>query len=164
MLHHDLIARLPAPLVHEILEHLRKQQKPSYAVAMQTLAAQKKFRPVFVERKAPVERHAWMQRELGRAQNEALSANILSVWLTGAQQPLLVAFLDHLGIAHDGKGSIEDLPACPEREKLDAAIGALFEKFPAAHVQAYLHTFQAGDPSAWPGLGEILEQDARFKL
>ncbi len=164
MTQHELIARLPAALVSEVLEHLRKEQKASYNVAIQTLATQRKFRPVFVEKKSIPERHAWMQKELGRAQNDALAGNILGVWLTGAQSGMLVTFLDSLGIKHDGKGAIEDLPPSPEAAALETAVENLFAKFPAAHVSAYLHAFQTSDPNAWPALGEILAHDERLRL
>ncbi len=158
----EIFGHLPAPLAHEILSHVLKAQRPSYAVALQTLAAQRKFRPIFIERKPPVERHAWMQQQLGRSLNEELAGNILGLWLTGPQAPMLAAFLDALGIAHDGKGAIETLPPSPSKEALKSAIDALFVKFPADHVKTYLHAFQVSEPTAWPALGELLAEDPRL--
>ena len=158
----EIFGRLPAPLAHEILTHVQKEQRPSYGLALQTLAAQRKFRPVFIERKPPLERHAWMQQQLARSLNEQLAGNVLGIWLTGPQSPMLAAFLDSLGIAHDGKGSIETLPPSPTKEALKAAVDALFAKFPADHVKTYLHAFQVSEPTAWPPLGEILAEDARL--
>lgn len=162
MYHYEIIAKLPAPQVHEALEHLRKAEKAAYAMAIQTLAAQRKFRPVFVEKKPPVERHAWMQQLLGKPQNNAISANILSLWLTGSHSDLLVTFLDTLGIKHDGKGGIEETPPAPTPEALGAAVDALLAKYPADLVKAYLHTFQAADPDAWEPMKELLAKDERF--
>lgn len=164
MYHYEIIAKLPAAQVHEALEHLRKTEKASYGVAIQTLAAQKKFRPVFVEKKPPVERHAWMQQNLGRPANNAIAANILSLWLTGAHSALLVAFLDALGIAHDGKGGIEETPPAPTPEALTAAVDGLLANHSPELVKAYLHTFQAADPEAWPSLNDLLANDARLAL
>jgi hypothetical protein len=158
----EIFGRLPAPLAHEILSHVQKEQRPSYGLALQTLAAQRKFRPVFIERKPPVERHAWMQQQLGRSLNEQLAGNVLGLWLTGPQAPMLAAFLDSLGIAHDGKGSIETLPPSPTKAALQAAVDGLFAKFPADHVKTYLHAFQVSEPTAWPPLGEILAEDSRL--
>jgi hypothetical protein len=158
----DIFGRLPAPLAHEILSHVQKEQRASYALALQTLAAQRKFRPVFIERKVPLERHAWMQQQLGRSLNEQLAGNVLGLWLTGPQAPMLAAFLDSLGISHDGKGSIETLPPSPSKEALKTAVDALFAKFPADHVKTYLHAFQVSEPTAWPPLGELLAEDPRL--
>lgn len=158
----EIFGRLPAPLAHEILSHVLKTQRPSYAVALQTMAAQRKFRPVFIERKPPVERHAWMQLQLARGVNEELAGNVLGLWLTGPQAPMLAAFLDSLGIDHDGKGSIETLPPSPTKAALQAAVDALFVKFPADHVKTYLHAFQVSEPTAWPTLGELLAEDPRL--
>lgn len=164
MYHFEIVAKLPAPLIHNALDHLRKAEKQAYGMAIQTLAAQRKFRPVFVEKKPPVERHAWMQQNLGRPQNNAIAANILSLWLTGAHSDLLVGFLDALEIKHDGKGGIEETPPAPTAEALSAAVEGLLAKHPPELVTAYLHTFHAADPEAWPPLTELLANDARFAL
>ena len=158
----EIFGRLPASLAHEILTHVKKEQSPTYQLALQTLAAQRKFRPVFVERKPPIERHAWMQQQLSRAINDQLAGNLLGLWLTGPQAPMLAAFLDALGIPHDGKGSIETLPPSPSKEALKSAVDGLFAKFPADRVKAYLHAFQVSEPEAWPALGEILAADSRL--
>lgn len=160
----EIFGRLPAPLAHEILAYMQKEQKASYAFAVQTLASQRRFRPIFIERKPPAERHAWIQQQLARSLNEQLAGNVIGLWLTGAQAPMLASFLDSLGIAHDGKGSIETLPPSPEKSALKAAVDGLLEKYPAASVKTYLHAFQTSEPEAWPALGEILAEDSRLAL
>ena len=66
----DIFQRLSAPTVDGILTHLQGADKPTYRVAIQTLASARKLRPIFVERKPRPERHAWMQTALARPQNE----------------------------------------------------------------------------------------------
>ena len=160
----DIFQKLPAPTVDGILTHLQGADKPTYRVAIQTLAAARKLRPVFVERKPRPERHAWMQSALARPQNEQISANLLQMWLMGSQSPMLCDFLDSLGIAHDEQGGIENLPPCPEPEKLRASVDALLAKYPADAVAVYLHSFQAMDIAGWPPLAEILATDERLQL
>ena len=160
----DIFQKLPAPTVDGILTHLQGADKPTYRVAIQTLATARKLRPVFVERKPRPERHAWMQNALARPQNEQISANLLQMWLMGSQAPMLCDFLDALGIAHDEQGGIENLPPCPEPEKLRAAIDALLAKYPAETVAVYLHSFQGMDIAGWPPLAEILDNDERLRF
>ena len=160
----DLFQRLPAPTVDGILTHLQSADKPTYRVAIQTLASARKLRPVFVARKPRPERHAWMQTALARPQNEQISANLLQMWLMGSQAPMLCDFLDSLGIAHDEQGGIENLPPCPEPDKLRAAVDALLAKYPADAVAVYLHSFQGMDDAGWPPLAEMLEKDPRLQL
>ena len=160
----DIFQKLPASTVDGILTHLQGADRPTYRVAIQTLAAARKLRPVFVERKPRPERHAWMQGALARPQNEQISANLLQMWLMGSQAPMLCDFLDTLGIAHDEQGGIDTLPACPAPEKLRAAVDALLAKYPADAVAVYLHSFQGMDIAGWPPLAEILANDERLQL
>ena len=160
----DIFQRLTAPTVDGILSHLQNADKPTYRVAIQTLASARKLRPIFVERKPRPERHAWMQTALARPQNEQISANLLQMWLMGTQASMLCDFLDSLGIAHDEQGGIENLPPCPEPEKLHTAVDALLTKYPADAVAVYLHSFQGMDIAGWPPLGEMLDNDPRLQL
>ena len=159
----EILSRMSDALAGEALSHLRTVERGAYDVAVSTLAAQRRFRPVFIERKPTSERHAWMRRELGRPLNEALAANVLGVWLTGSQGPMLAAFMDATGVPHDGKGGIQDLPPPPETEKLQAAVDGLLEKFPREHAAVYLQAFHASEPAAWPALGEMLASDPRLQ-
>ena len=160
----DIFQRLPAPTVDGMLTHLQSADKPTYRVAIQTLAAARRLRPVFVERKPRPERHAWMQAALARPQNEQISANLLQMWLMGSQSPMLCDFLDSLGIAHDEQGGIDTLPACPDADKLRSAVDTLLAKYPADAVAVYLHSFQGMDIAGWPPLAEILDHDERLQL
>ena len=60
----EIFAHLSPGLGEQVLGWLQATEKPTYKVAIQTLAAQRKLRPVFVERKPRAERHAWLQTAL----------------------------------------------------------------------------------------------------
>ncbi len=160
----EIFQHLSPTLAEQTLTYLNTAEKPTYKVAIQTLAAQRKLRPVFVERKPRAERHAWMQAALARPANEQIAANLLQMWLMGAQSPVLCDFLDALGIEHDEHGGIENLPAAPDAEKLRTAVDAILAKHPAEVVAVYLQSFQTMDIAGWPALGEILEKDERLHL
>lgn len=159
------IFQLVSPaLAGEILSHLQESDKPAYKMAIQTLASQRKLRPVFVERKPRDERHVWMQNALARPSSEPIAANVLQMWLMSTQSPLLCDFLDALGIEHDDKGGIDTLPESPSPEKLQAAVDNVLTKYPADVVAIYLNSFQSMDIAGWPSLGELLEKDERLKF
>lgn len=160
----EIFARLSPGLTEQVLGWLHTTEKPTYKVALQTLAAQRKLRPVFVERKPRAERHAWMQAALSRPAGEAIAANLLQMWLMGSQPQILCDFLDALGIAHDEHGGIDALPETPEPDKLRAAVETLLAKYPAEIVAVYLQSFQTMDIAGWPVLGEMLAQDPRLHL
>ena len=160
----EIFQHLSPATAEQVLAFLQETEKPTYKVAIQTLAAQRKLRPVFVERKPRAERHAWLQAALGRPQGEQIAANLLQMWLMGSQSPMLCDFLDALGIEHDEHGGIETLPPCPPSDKLDAAVDGILAKYPAETVATYLQCFQSMDIAGWPPLAEKLEQDGRLRL
>lgn len=155
---------MPPGLAGEIFSHLHATARPTYGLAVQALAAQRRLRPVFIERKPRPERHAWLQAALGRPASEPVAANLLQTWLTSAQSPMLCDFLDALGIAHDGKGNIDSLPPCPGEETLRAAVDGLLARYPTETVVVYLHCFLAMDPDAWSPLAALLRDDPRLRL
>lgn len=160
----EIFQQLSPALAGDIFSYLQESDKPAYKMAIQTLATQRKLRPVFVERKPRNERYAWMQHALTRPANEAIASNVLQIWLMGSQSSLLCDFLDSLGIEHDEKGGIETLPECPPADKLQTAIDAVLAKHPAEAVSVYLNCFQSMEIAGWPLLGEVLEKDERLRL
>lgn len=160
----ELFAKMPESTAAQIFTHIGENEKHLLKATVDTLAGQRKLRPIFVERKPKSERFAWIKEALGRKQNESVAAHLLQIWLVGAQSKLLCDFLDGLGIAHDEHGTIEELPAAPEKAKLSEVIGTLFEKHDPGVVTIYLHAFQATDENGWSTLEELLAEDPRLKL
>ena len=160
----EIFQHLSPATAENVLTYLQETEKPTYKVAVQTLAAQRKLRPVFVERKPRPERYTWLQNALGRPQGEQIAANLLQMWLMATQSPMLCDFLDSLGIEHDEHGGIDNLPASPPADKLDAAVDGLLAKHPPEIVAVYLHCFHAMDIAGWPALGAKLDKDERLRL
>ncbi|MDQ6624233.1 MAG: hypothetical protein M3Y86_12230, partial [Verrucomicrobiota bacterium] len=154
---HQLFQRMTPATAAEIFSFLHKEERPVYKAAIQGLANQRNLRPVFIERKPPNERNPWMQAALSRPVSDMLATHLLQAWLLGAQKEMLCDFLDRLGIAHEPEGTVEELPECPPREKLQAAIDGLLAKYPPETVAIYLHAFRDMDSAVqWPALNEIL--------
>jgi hypothetical protein len=161
---HEIFAQMPAASAAQLLGFLFEKEKPLYKATIDSLAKQRKLRPVFVEKKPRDERFAWLKEILGKKQNEAIAAHLLQIWLVGAHRQILCDFLDTLGISHDENGTIDTLPPAPEKEKLTVAIDALFEKHDPAVVVIYLHAFQALDENGWSTLEDLLKEDDRLRL
>lgn len=160
----EIFARMPAETAFQLLNFLGETEKPLYKATIDSLAKQRKLRPVFVERKPKNDRNAWLQSALGRKQNEGVAAHLLQIWLVGLHKQLLCDFLDALGISHDENGTIDNLPPSPPKEKLQEAVNTLFSKHEPSVVAVYLHAFQAFDENGWQPLEEILQEDPRLKL
>jgi hypothetical protein len=131
---------------------------------IQNIAARRKLRPVFIERKPKNERHHWLQQALSLKSADDITMQLLQIWLLGAQRELICDFLDSLGIEHDGKGVVDNLPTEPPRERLNDTITSLLEKRSPEAVAVYLHAFQAMDETGWSVLDEALTTDSRVSL
>jgi hypothetical protein len=115
------------------------------------IAQQKKFRPktvvaLDIDRKV---RHLASLLSLP----DQLAARTLIVYHLAEQRPMMGAFLDALGIAHEN-GLIEDDAVKPEPEKLGSAVATLAAGYPADDVRLYLNTLLCQDPETWGGLAE----------
>ncbi len=162
---HLLFEKMSPAMAAEMIGYLHKEQKDVYKAIIQGLASQRNLRGVFIERKPPNERHAWMQAALRRPISEMLGNHLLQAWLVGAQKLMLCDFLDALDIAHDENGMVEDLPACPPKEKISAAIKQLLAKYPAEAVAIYLHAFRDMDSEVqWPALNELLDETLELQF
>ncbi len=161
---HEIFARMPGETAQQLFGFVFEKEKPLYKATIESLAKQRKLRPVFVERKPREERHAWLKDALGRKASEGVAAHLLQIWLIGCHKDVLCDFLDALGIAHDENGTIETLPAAPDREKLEGAVETLLAKHDRGVVAVYLHAFQALDDEGWPSLEALLAEDERLRL
>lgn len=161
---HEIFARMAPGVAAQLFTYLFDNEKPLYKATIDTLAKQRKLRPVFVERKPRDQRHAWLQETLGKKQNESIAAHLLQIWLVGAHAKLLCDFLDGLGIEHDENGTIENLPAAPAKADLAPVIDSLLAAHEPGIVAVYLHAFQASDETGWSTLAELLAEDDRLAL
>lgn len=115
------------------------------------IAQQKKFRPKTVAA-LDLERKARHLASLGSLP-ETLAARALVVYHLAEQRPMMGAFLDALGIAHEN-GVIEEDSVKPEASKIGPAVEKLKAEFPAEDVRLYLETLICQDPETWAALKE----------
>ena len=87
--------------------------------------------------------------------SDAVAARALVNYHLGRQRPMMAAFLDALGVAHEEGLINEDTVVKPESDKLKAAADELSTKFPAEHVALYFSTLVSQDPDTWGELAEL---------
>jgi hypothetical protein len=116
------------------------------AQAARLIAQHMKFRPRTVAGLA-ADRKA---RYLANLPNppEDLAARLLVLYHLAEQRPMMAAFLDEAGVAHDS-GLIADDAATPDPAKVAAAAAAIARTYPAQDVALYLNTLLWQDPQAW---------------
>ena len=119
------------------------------AQAVQLIAKHSKFRPKTV---------AGLDAE-GKARHlasvpalpDAIATRVLVLYHLAAQRPMMGAFLDALGIAHEN-GLIQEGNVTPDAAKLGPAVATLTSAYPASDVSIYLNTLLCQDPETWGAL------------
>jgi hypothetical protein len=160
---HELIGFMSPSLAGEILAYAFETDKPLYRATLNAVAEARRVRPVFLERQPRTERTSTILATLTRPNMELIAGNLIRSWLVKKQKPMLVQYLDTLGITHN-EGVVDDLPASMDDAKLNAAVDGLLAKFPAEAVAVYLLAFNDMNEANWPNLKAMLESDPRLQL
>lgn len=161
---HEIFQQLSPAGSAALFEHLYMEDRPAYRASVQILATRRKLRPIFVERKPRSERDQWLHEALSRRTNEDAALEVLQAWLLGAHRSMICTFLDEVGVSHDGKGLIDNLPDQPAEAKLNDAVEHLLAQNKAEVVAVYLNLFEFMEPGRWPRIGALLRDDPRLSL
>jgi len=162
---HEIFTQVDSAFVAQILDWFRANDRNVYKSAVSALAANRKLRPVFVEKKSMADQYAWVHKTLKIRATDSIGEQVLQAYLMAAQQSLLAMFCDGLGIPHDGKGAVVgDLPKKLDTERLNATIDRLADVFDPKLLTVYLHCFNLHVQGGWPELSEKLASDPRLKL
>ena len=90
------------------------------------------------------------------AVSELVAARLLVAYHMAHQRPMMGAFLDALGIAHE-EGLINDENVdAPSAERLAQAAKTIGATYPADDVALYLSTLMWQDPDTWAELDSVV--------
>ncbi|HET7216828.1 MAG TPA: hypothetical protein VFJ02_02235 [Vicinamibacterales bacterium] len=120
--------------------------------AIALIASHMKFRTKSVLNLAPEKRVKYLASL--PTISDAIVARALVAYHLEHQRPMMSAFLDSLGIAHENGLIAEETVAKPDPDKLAAAAQELAAKFPPDQVSLYFATLVSQDPETWGGLAE----------
>jgi hypothetical protein len=119
------------------------------------LARKLNFRPKSIQQ-LPAERRIKMLANQTDV-SEAVATRALIAYHLTDERPMMAAFLDVVGIAHeDGLIKEEEVPA-PDPEKVRAAVDALKAAYPPENVRLYLHTLLILDGDTWSALDGMID-------
>jgi hypothetical protein len=143
-------ARLEAALAFFADEQSIAEQ----AEAIGIIARQINFRPKSVLA-LPAEKKARYLLRMARVP-ETVAARLLVAYHLAHKRPMMAAFLDRLGIAHEN-GLIAEEQAKPgDPAAVREAGESTFDQFPADDVRLYFSTLLMQDPESWAPLREVL--------
>ncbi|MCP5521728.1 MAG: hypothetical protein H7A46_09285 [Verrucomicrobiales bacterium] len=154
---------MPAPLAQEIVEYLFTQEKAAYQAILGAVAESLRVRPIFLQRKPRVQRHADMLGVLSRPRMEEAAAMLLREWLLKAEKGMLIEFLGDLGVENED-GVVEEFPDEMDPDKLKQAVENLLAKHTPEKVCVYLNTLRSTSGIEWKSLDDLLANDARLQI
>jgi hypothetical protein len=128
------------------------QSTEQQAEAIAAIAAHMKFRTKSVIG-LPAERRIKYLATLPTI-SDTIVARALVAYHLERQRPMLSAFLDSLGIAHENGLIAEETLPKPEADVLRRASADLATKFPPDDVTLYFATLISQDPETWGELAE----------
>jgi hypothetical protein len=129
---------------------------PQKVEAVATIARRLYFRPKSVQALA-VERRANHLAHIPDV-SDALATRALIAYHLTTKRPMMRAFLDAVGLAHeDGIITTDEVPP-PETSRLTAGVDALRASFPPDDVALYLKTLVAVDETTWGGIDPLLPE------
>jgi hypothetical protein len=160
----QILEAIGPELRSDILGYIQNDERPAYRAMVNSLAAARKLRPQFVLEKSRAQQQEWLIGQLNLKTNGPVIEQLIQIWLLKSQSKMLITFLDAVGIEHDGKGQVENLPEEIAEDKAKAGIDALLASYPARQVALYLHMFQRQRPDGWAGLTQAIEANAAVKL
>lgn len=130
-----------------------EQSTEQQVEAIGTLAAHMKFRTKSVVA-LPAERKARYLVALPNV-SDSIAARALVNYHLARQRPMMVAFLDALGITHEEGLIAEENVTAPDADKMREAATELASKFPADDVSLYFSTLVSQDPETWSTLVDL---------
>ncbi len=152
----QLLQAIGPELSQQIVQYVQTDERPAYRALIQNLAQQRRLRPQFILEKSRPKQAEWLLAQLNLKVNDPIAEQLLQIWLLKSQGAMLTTFLDAVGIPHDGKGQVEDLPEEIAEDKAGAGIEALLAAYPPKQAALYLHMFQLQKPDGWEGLTKAI--------
>ena len=153
---YQVFARMTPERAHALLENLRKEAPGVYTQALGATSLWLRARPQFVKKQSPEKRAQLVRQALSRVATNLIAEEVLAAYFLQVKKPLLVEWLDALGLEHE-EGSLKaDAPSEPERGALEKAVAAFRKPDDAADRELLLRAFAAQSAIEWPGLEALL--------
>jgi hypothetical protein len=144
----------------QVLRDVAERSPRTFAQGIDAASAALNARPVYFQRQPFEKRALAVRRALARVSENELAEELLAVYFLECRKPLLLEWLDAVGVKHDDGALEDDVPPPPPAKKLRAAVQAFRKLDDRADRELLLRTFAAQNAIEWPELDALLESDA----
>jgi hypothetical protein len=152
----EVFARMSAEEAIGMMRRLSKQAPAMFREAVDAAAISIKARPVYMRRQPFEKRAAAVRRSLARVVANPVADELLAVYFLECRKPLLLEWLDLLGLEHEDGTLADDEPAQPPAAELAAAVAKYRAAGDEPDRELLLRAFAAQAAVEWPALDELL--------
>ena len=160
----EIFSSMTDDSAQSVFQYLRDEERQVYSASLSSLAANRKLRPVFVQKKPVPDQITWLVKNVRLKAASEIAENVLQIWLLKSHSKMLIQFLDGLGIEHDGEGAVEDIPEEIDTKKLKKTVDKMLEDYDSDAVRVYLHTFQMQRPDGWKEISDLIEENSALQF
>jgi hypothetical protein len=153
---YQVFARMTPERAHALLEGLRKEAPGVYTQALGAASVWLRARPQFVMKQSPEKRAQFVRQALARVATNLIAEEVLAAYFLQVKKPLLVEWLDAIGLEHEDGSLKSDAPPEPEHGALEKAVAAFRKPDDADDRALLLEAFAAQSAIDWPALETLL--------
>ena len=154
---YQVFARITPEHAHALLEGLRKEAPAVYTQALGAASVWLRARPQFVMKQSPEKRAQFVRRALSRVATNLIAEEVLAAYFLQVKKPLLVEWLDAIGLEHEDGSLTAEAPPEPERGALEKAVARFRKADDDPDRALLLQAFAAQSAIDWPALEALLD-------
>jgi len=152
----QVFATMAPEEAERMLRVLSKEAPAMFRQAVDAAAVSIKARPVFL-RNQPFELRAkTIRRALARVSANLVADELLAIYFLECRKPLLLEWLDLVGLAHEDGTLKDDTPAEPPASELAAAVAKYRGDGSDPDRELLLRAFAAQSAIEWPALDALV--------
>jgi len=152
----EVFAAMPQEQARQVLREIREKAPAGFQQALMLACGVMRSRPVYM-RGLPLEKQADAVRQaLARVASNIVAEEMLAIYFLECRRPLLVEWLDAVGLPHEEGVLKDERPAQPDAAKLGEAAASFLTGEEPEIRRLLLLSFSAQGPIEWPALDALL--------
>lgn len=153
---YQVFATMPPERAREVLKAISEASPATFAQAVALAGAAMRARPIFLMRQPFEKRADAVRRTLARVAASDVAEELLAVYFLQCRKPLLLEWLDLLGLEHEEGALKTEAPPAPPAKTLGKAVKSFRKPEDAADRELLLKAFAAQTAIDWPDLEKLL--------
>ena len=157
---YQIFAAMPQEHAIALLRTIKEQSPAMFTQSVQAACVALKSRPVYLLKQPFEKQAAAVRRAFSRVTANAVAQEALAVYFLECRKPLLVEWLDAIGLEHDEGILEQDAPETPADDKIRECVEQFLNQDRDPDRELLLKAFAAQDSIHWPGLDSLLDDRA----